>query len=275
MRRAIDTSKKILENANGKKVYILHEIVHNSSVVEQLKKMGAITVDTLSEIPHGACVIFSAHGVADSVENEAAQRGLETIDATCPLVKSVQNRAAALSKAGYTVILFGRAGHRETEGITGRIKGQKILIETLEDAQNFTPEKDTLYTCLSQTTMNKAELELLLAILKKKIPSIKVNANVCPATDERQSAVKKLALKCEIVFVAGSQNSSNTRRLCETAESAVAKAVLVDSPDILDSINLDGIQNAGVAAGASAPEESVQKIIEKLKSLGGAFKGDI
>lgn len=263
VRRAVKIADQLLDNK--KKIYILHELVHNSKVVDALEKRGAITVNTIDEIPDGECTVFSAHGVSDKIENQAASKNLEIVNATCPLVLHVQKLASDLSENGYTIILFGSAHHRETEGIMGRIKGHGHVIETIEQATEFTPVSTEKYACLSQTTMNAATVGKMTDIIKNKIPSLLIHANVCPATDERQEALRELAKKCPVIFVAGSETSSNTRKLCEIAKEAGSVAYLISDASEITHEMIDNIENIGVASGASAPDSAVDEIIKKLE----------
>ena len=248
-------------------VFILHDLVHNESVVNDLLSHGAKIVDEPEGLPPGATLIFSAHGVSEAVEARARALPLNIVDATCPLVRKVQERGAELSKEGHVVLLFGKAGHREVEGILGRIHGEKHLLTNEEDARDFQPDSGRTYACISQTTMNSDVIAEMTAILRGKIPGLVESASVCRATLMRQNAVRELAAKCDLVLVAGSAHSSNTRRLCEIADAQGAQAVLVSGPEDVTPDLLRGAKRVGVTSGASAPDDLVHGILDAVKRI--------
>ena len=230
VRAALDLTADMLKQ-HGPPVFILHELVHNESVVKDLLAKGAKIVDEPDGLPEGATLIFSAHGVSEAVEVRARTLPLNIVDATCPLVRQVQKRGAALSGAGHTVLLFGKAGHREVEGILGRIHGEKHLLTSPDDARAFEPAPGRSYACISQTTMNSDVIAEMTSILRERIPGLVESASVCHATLTRQNAVRELAAKCDLVLVAGSAHSSNTLRLREIAAEQGARTELVSDPE--------------------------------------------
>ena len=258
LNRTMDELKR-----HGAPVFILHDLVHNESVVNDLLSRGAKIVDEPEGLPPGATLIFSAHGVSEEVEARAKALPLNIVDATCPLVRKVQERGAALSKEGHVVLLFGKAGHREVEGILGRIHGEKHLL-------TFQPVPGRTYACISQTTMNSDVIAKMTAILREKIPGLVESASVCRATLKRQNAVRELAAKCDLVLVAGSAHSSNTRRLCEIVESQGARAELVSGPEAVTPELLRGANCVGVTSGASAPDGLVRGIFDAGKRIAAA-----
>ena len=262
LNRTMDELKR-----HGAPVFILHDLVHNESVVNDLLARGAKIVDEPEGLPPGATLIFSAHGVSEEVEARAKALPLNIVDATCPLVRKVQERGAALSKQGHVVLLFGKAGHREVEGILGRIHGEKHLLTNEEDARDFKPVPGRTYACISQTTMNSDVIAKMTAILREKIPGLVESASVCRATLERQNAVRKLAAQCDLVLVAGSAHSSNTRRLCEIADAQGARAELVSGPEDVTPDLLRGAKRVGVTSGASAPDDLVHGILDAVKRI--------
>ncbi len=266
VRRALAMTDELLKR-HGAPVHILHDLVHNERVVENLRARGVVIVDTPDELPENSLLVFSAHGVSEATEKHARSLPLRIVDATCPLVHLVHKRAAALSEQGFFILLFGKSGHREVEGILGRIPGEKALLENLRDAENFLPQKGTLYACLSQTTFNQATVDEMVRVLRRKIPDLRDEASVCEATRERQLAVRRLARECDIVFIAGSSHSSNTRRLCEIAEEEGAKTILAASPDDVVSAMLADAESVGIASGASAPDDLVAGVAERVKSI--------
>ena len=269
VRNALNLTAEMLKQ-HGPPVFILHDLVHNESVVNDLLSRGAKIVDEPEGLPPGATLIFSAHGVSEAVEARARALPLNIVDATCPLVRKVQERGAELSKEGHVVLLFGKAGHREVEGILGRIHGEKHLLTNEEDARDFQPDPDKTYACISQTTMNSDVIAEMTAILREKIPGLVESASVCRATLMRQNAVRELAAKCDLVLVAGSAHSSNTRRLCEIVESQGARAELVSGPEAVTPELLRGANCVGVTSGASAPDGLVRGIFDAVKRIAAA-----
>lgn len=268
-----------VENAlNGadKPIYVLHEIVHNEYVVDSLKKRGVIFVDDLEEVPPGSTLVFSAHGVSRDTEEHAARLGLRVIDATCPLVKVIHRKAEELERESCRIILFGKRGHREVEGILGRIKSPVDVFESENELTSFVPAVDGReYACLSQTTLNADDVAEMTDIVRRKVGTLRESGGVCRATKDRQDAVKKLTGCCDTVIIVGSEKSSNTKRLCETALSCGAKSILVSGTSELDSSLLADTKNLGIASGASAPEELVRRILAQAVALGFEYSGEI
>jgi 4-hydroxy-3-methylbut-2-enyl diphosphate reductase len=274
----VDRAIEIVERALallGAPIYVRHEVVHNRFVVESLRTRGAVFVDELSDVPDGHSVIFSAHGVSQSVREEAKQRQLRVFDATCPLVTKVHLEVARRCRDGYEVILIGHRGHPEVEGTMGQCMADSDnsrihLVVTAKDAEGVDighPEKIAFVT---QTTLSIDDTQQIISALQKRFPNIigpKKN-DICYATQNRQDAVKELAMQCDLVLVVGSPNSSNSNRLREIAEKFGPPAHLIDGADDIDPRWLDGKHHIGVTAGASAPEVLVESVIDKLKAWG-------
>jgi len=265
--RAIEIVKKTLIKF-GSPVYVRHEIVHNTQVVESLKKLGAIFVEELNEIKDNSRpVIFSAHGVPKSVPNEALNRKMFYIDATCPLVTKVHREAERLNKNGYKIILIGHKDHPEVIGTMGQIPKENItLIETTEDARNIQINGTVAY--VTQTTLSVDDTKDIIQILEKRFPEIKapIKEDICYATTNRQNAVKEIAASCDMFFVIGSNNSSNSKRLVEVAKKAgCANAKLVDFKEELPVKEIISCNKIGLTSGASAPEKLVQSFILEMK----------
>ncbi|MDQ7074522.1 MAG: 4-hydroxy-3-methylbut-2-enyl diphosphate reductase [Gammaproteobacteria bacterium] len=275
--RAIEIVERALE-LFGAPIYVRHEVVHNRFVVNNLREKGAIFVDHLSEIPDDATVIFSAHGVSKTVEENAKQRGLKIFDATCPLVTKVHLEVARYAKNHTEVILIGHAGHPEVEGTMGRFDsslGSKIhLVETVEDAKNLQVEHPEKLAYVSQTTLSVDDTHAIIQQLSERFPAITAprRNDICYATQNRQDAVKTLAKESDLVLVVGSANSSNSNRLREIAEKSGIPAYLIDGPDDIRESWLEGKKEVGLTAGASAPEVLVQAVINRLKSMGANAK---
>ncbi|WP_019518902.1 4-hydroxy-3-methylbut-2-enyl diphosphate reductase [Faucicola boevrei] len=256
-------------------IYVRHEVVHNKFVVEDLARRGAIFVEELDEVPDGAVVIFSAHGVSKAVEDEAQRRDLTVFDATCPLVTKVHIEVGKFAKTGMDAILIGHAGHPEVEGTMGRFDtqfGGKIhLIEDVNDVENLDLPTDSELAFVTQTTLSMDDTAGVIDALKDKFPKIHAprKDDICYATQNRQDAVKDLAKNCEIVLVVGSPNSSNSNRLRELAERLGAKAFLIDNASQMDKAWFDNVKSVGVTAGASAPEILIQEVLDTLQSWGG------
>ncbi|MGL5291156.1 MAG: 4-hydroxy-3-methylbut-2-enyl diphosphate reductase [Vibrionaceae bacterium] len=254
-------------------IYVRHEVVHNRFVVEGLKARGAIFVEELAEVPHGAIVIFSAHGVAQSVREEAKLRGLQVFDATCPLVTKVHMEVARASRKNAEVVLIGHAGHPEVNGTMGQYastQGAIYLIEKVEDVEKLQiKQPDDLYF-VSQTTLSIDETKSIVAALRARFANIQGphKDDICYATQNRQDAVRELALHSDVVIVVGSKNSSNSNRLRELAQKMGVPAYLVDQAQDIDASWLQGCAVVGISAGASAPQQLVELIIDKIKSLG-------
>jgi len=275
--RAIEIVKRAIESF-GAPIYVRHEVVHNRFVVEDLRQRGAIFVEELDEVPTGATVIFSAHGVSQAVRAEAAERGLKIFDATCPLVTKVHIEVARHCRNGRDVVLIGHEGHPEVEGTMGQWrqedgKGKIYLVEDVEDALALDVEQPDNFAYTTQTTLSVDETRDVIEALKKKFPLIQgpKHDDICYATQNRQDAVRELASQCDLVLVVGSINSSNSNRLRELSEKEGCEAYLIDGAEFIKPEWLMGRKNIGVTAGASAPEVLVQGVIAKLQALGGGL----
>ena len=272
----VDRAIEIVERALdifGMPVYVRHEVVHNRFVVDDLTSKGAVFVEELDQIPDGATVIFSAHGVPQSVRARAAQRELNVFDATCPLVTKVHLEVARHARAAEEVILIGHAGHPEVEGTLGQYDGQmggKIyLVETLEDIERLQVNDPDNLAYVTQTTLSVDDTRLIIDHLRERFPAIRGprKDDICYATQNRQDAVRELAQKVDAFLVLGSTNSSNSNRLRELAEKQGVPAYLIDGADDIDTAWLDSASAIGVTAGASAPEILVQQVINRLEDL--------
>jgi 4-hydroxy-3-methylbut-2-en-1-yl diphosphate reductase len=247
------------------------EIVHNKHVVEQLRERGAIFVDELDDsIPEGAITVFSAHGVAPSVHDEAQRRELRTIDATCPLVTKVHREAVKFAAEGYTIVLIGHSGHEEVEGTMGEAPDDIVLVESEEDVDNLVVDDPERLAYISQTTLSVDETRTIINRLRERFPSIvgPRTDDICYATTNRQAAVKQMADACDLVLVIGSRNSSNSNRLVEVAREHGAASHLIDHEGQVQEEWLDGARVVGISSGASAPEELVQRLIEFFRARG-------
>ena len=254
-------------------IYVRHEVVHNRFVVDGLKERGAIFVDELTEVPDDNIVIFSAHGVSQAVRKEAERRGLKVFDATCPLVTKVHLEVTRASKRGTECILIGHAGHPEVEGTMGQYdnpEGGIYLVESSDDVATLEVKNpNALYYC-SQTTLSVDDTEDVIDALRQRFPKIEGprKDDICYATQNRQDAVRELAQDCQVLFVVGAQNSSNSNRLRELAEKIGAKAYLIADEACIQKEWLDGVEHIGVTAGASAPEVLVKRVIQRLLDWG-------
>ena len=268
--RAISIVEKALEKF-GAPIYVRHEVVHNKFVVDGLRAKGAIFIEELKDVPPGATLIYSAHGVSKAVQDEAAERGFRVFDATCPLVTKVHKEVARLDGQGYQVIMIGHAGHPEVEGTMGQLpEGAILLVETVADVAKLEVRNPEKLAHVSQTTLSVDETRDIIAALRERFPAIKSphKEDICYATTNRQEAVKALADECDIVIVVGSPNSSNSNRLREVAALRGVEAYMVDNASYLQREWFDGKKSVGVTAGASAPEVLVQEVIDTLKSWG-------
>lgn len=267
--RAIEIAERALA-VHGAPVYVFHEIVHNRHVVEDLAARGAIFVDDIASIPEGAVTVFSAHGVATAVVKAAHARGLQVIDATCPLVTKVHLQAERYSQRGYTLVIVGHAGHEEVEGTRGSISGPVHVVGTIEDIEALPmgPEESVAY--VTQTTLSMDDTWDLIDALERRYPDIVGPGldDICYATANRQRAVRKLTERVDLVIVVGAHNSSNSNRLQEVAADHGVPARLIEEADDLDPIWLEGVESVGVTAGASTPERLVQGVCERLRELG-------
>ncbi|RSM87013.1 4-hydroxy-3-methylbut-2-enyl diphosphate reductase [Kibdelosporangium aridum] len=268
--RAVVTVEKALETY-GPPVYVRKEIVHNKHVVETLRERGAIFVDQTEEVPEGALVVFSAHGVSPQVHQEAAERNLRTIDATCPLVTKVHNEAKRFARDDYDILLIGHEGHEEVEGTAGEAPDHVQLVDTAEDAARVEVRDPSKVIWLSQTTLSVDETMERVDQLRERFPMLSdpPSDDICYATSNRQYAVKTMAPQCELVIVVGSQNSSNSKRLVEVALQAGAKAsYLVDFAHQIDETWLEGVSTVGVTSGASVPDNLVMDVLAFLADRG-------
>ncbi|KND22875.1 4-hydroxy-3-methylbut-2-enyl diphosphate reductase [Enhydrobacter aerosaccus] len=272
--RAIEIVNVCLERFEPP-IYVRHEVVHNKFVVEDLANRGAVFVEELDEVPDGAIVIFSAHGVSKAVEDEAERRDLTVFDATCPLVTKVHIEVNKFAKTGVDAVLIGHAGHPEVEGTMGRFDpqygGRIHLIEDVVDVANLDLPADTELAFVTQTTLSMDDTAEVIDALKNKFPKIHAprKDDICYATQNRQDAVKELAARCQVVLVVGSPNSSNSNRLRELAERLGAKAHLIDNAGEMQKDWFAGVDTVGVTAGASAPEVLIQEVLDTLQSWGG------
>jgi 4-hydroxy-3-methylbut-2-enyl diphosphate reductase len=278
--RAIEIVNRALE-VYGAPVYVRHEVVHNKTVVEELRNKGAVFVQEVSEVPTGALIIFSAHGVSKQVRRDAEARNLKIFDATCPLVTKVHLEVSKLADQEKETILIGHQGHPEVEGTLGQyepqnrsLKGNTYLVEDLADVQRLKVRDPTRLAYVTQTTLSVDDTTLIIKALKDRFPAIKGprKDDICYATQNRQDAVKKLAEQCELILVVGSANSSNSNRLRELAERLGAKSYLIDDEaEIRDEWLRDNIK-IGVTSGASAPESLVKRVIARIEAAGGQFE---
>jgi 4-hydroxy-3-methylbut-2-enyl diphosphate reductase len=279
--RAIEIVKRALESL-GAPIYVRHEVVHNRYVVDELKHRGAIFVEELDEVPDGATVIFSAHGVSQAVRAEADRRGLKVFDATCPLVTKVHLEVARQCRAGRDMVLVGHAGHPEVEGTMGQWNravgsGEIHLVEDLDDVATLEVAQPGNLAYTTQTTLSVDDTRGIIEALKAKFPAIQGprNDDICYATQNRQDAVRELARQCDLVLVVGSPNSSNSNRLRELAEREGVEAYLIDGAIEIDPRWVAGRHHIGVTAGASAPDVLVRGVVERLQQLGAQVVREI
>ncbi|XVS65258.1 4-hydroxy-3-methylbut-2-enyl diphosphate reductase [Actinosynnema sp. CA-299493] len=268
--RAVVTVEKALEQY-GAPVYVRKEIVHNKHVVETLSRRGAIFVDETDEVPEGALVVFSAHGVSPAVHEEAASRQLRTIDATCPLVTKVHNEAKRFAREDYDILLIGHEGHEEVEGTYGEAPSHIQLVDTAEDVDKVVVRDPSKVVWLSQTTLSVDETMVRVRQLQDRFPDLQEppSDDICYATSNRQTAVKTMAPECDLVLVVGSKNSSNSVRLVEVALQAGARAsYLIDYANEVDLAWLEGVATVGVTSGASVPDILVMELLEFLATHG-------
>ena len=272
--RAIDIVERAI-SLFGAPIYVRHEVVHNVHVVERLRRMGAVFVDELDQVPDGATVIFSAHGVPAAVENEAARRALTVFDATCPLVTKVHMEVSRYAREGRDVVLIGHAGHPEVEGTMGRFDtangGHMHLVENVEQASQLQVRDASRLAFVTQTTLSVDDTAAIVNTLRERFPSLASprREDICYATQNRQDAVKELIASCDVLVVVGSITSSNSNRLRELAERAGRPGYLIDDATFLQREWFEGKQAVGVTAGASAPEALVQQVVERLREWGG------
>ncbi|WP_249010083.1 4-hydroxy-3-methylbut-2-enyl diphosphate reductase [Conexibacter sp. DBS9H8] len=267
--RAVQTVARALE-IHGAPVYVRKEIVHNKHVVEKLRERGAVFVESENEVPEGATAVFSAHGVSPEVHANASARGLNTIDATCPLVTKVHREAIKFAAEGYTIVLIGHQGHEEVEGTMGEAPDSIVLVESVADVDALTVPDDTRIAYISQTTLSVDETAEVIVRLRERFPHITGprTDDICYATTNRQAAVKELARACDLVLVIGSRNSSNSNRLVEVAREHGADAHLIDNESQVQEEWLDGVGVLGITSGASAPETLVQNLVAHFRARG-------
>lgn len=268
--RAIEIVERALLKY-GPPVYVRHEIVHNKTVVDDLRAKGAVFVEEIDEIPQGAITVFSAHGVARKVEQAAGARGLEVIDATCPLVAKVHIEGQRYAQNGREVVLIGHEGHAEVEGTLGQIDGLVHLVGTVKDVERLTLRDPAQVAYVTQTTLSVDDTRDIIAALKRRFPAIKGPdvRDICYATQNRQQAVRELAAQADVILVIGAKNSSNSNRLREIAEDLDVPSYLIDDARSLDPAWLENKRVVGVTAGASAPEAVVEELVRRLRELGG------
>jgi 4-hydroxy-3-methylbut-2-enyl diphosphate reductase len=267
--RAIDIVERAI-GLFGAPIHVRHEVVHNRYVVERLRALGAVFVEELDEVPDGATVIFSAHGVSRAVQAEAHRRGLNVFDATCPLVTKVHVEVAKMRESGREIIMIGHHGHPEVEGTMGQSQGGMYLVETLGDVAQLNVTDPANLAFVTQTTLSVDDASQIVAALKVRFPNIvgPKKDDICYATQNRQDAIKILAQQCDVVIVVGSPNSSNSNRLREVAANQNIAAYMVDNARELKQEWLTGKTRVGVTAGASAPEVLVQEVVARLRELG-------
>jgi len=269
----VDRAIEIVERAlitHGAPIYVRHEIVHNTYVVNDLRAKGAMFVRELDEVPAGGTVVFSAHGVSKAVQKEAASRGLRVFDATCPLVTKVHVEVSKMHAAGYEIVMIGHEGHPEVEGTMGQLAAGMHLVETIADVDKLKVRDPERVAYVTQTTLSLDDAAAIIEALKRRFPGIAEpkRADICYATQNRQDAVKFMAPQVDIVIVVGSPNSSNSNRLREVAERFGVPAFLVDTAAQLDPVWFEGRRRVGVTAGASAPEVLVEELLTALKAMG-------
>jgi 4-hydroxy-3-methylbut-2-enyl diphosphate reductase len=269
----VDRAIEIVEHALAKfgaPIYVRHEIVHNTYVVNDLKTKGAIFIEALDEVPSGATLVFSAHGVSRAVQDEARARGFQIFDATCPLVTKVHVEVAKLAKEGFEFIMIGHTGHPVVEGTMGLLDGGIHLVEDAHDVSRISPKQTTKLAVVTQTTLSVDDAAEIAAAIKARFPNVREpkQQDICYATQNRQDAVKLMSPQVDLMVVVGSPTSSNSNRLAEVARKLGTPAYMVDSADELRPQWFDGCRRVGLTAGASAPEILVTQVIERLKALG-------
>ncbi|SAY50438.1 4-hydroxy-3-methylbut-2-enyl diphosphate reductase [Neisseria weaveri] len=268
--RAISIVERALEEF-GAPIYVRHEVVHNKFVVDNLRDKGAVFIEDLADVPEGATLIYSAHGVSKAVQDEAEARGFRVFDATCPLVTKVHKEVARLDEQGYQIIMIGHKGHPEVEGTMGQLpEGTMLLVETVDDVAGLEVRNPDKLSHVSQTTLSVDETKDIIEALRARFPNIRSphKEDICYATTNRQEAVKTLASECDIVIVVGSPNSSNSNRLREVAAQRGIDSYMVDNAGYLKLEWFEGKRKVGVTAGASAPEVLVQEVVSAIQSWG-------
>jgi 4-hydroxy-3-methylbut-2-enyl diphosphate reductase len=274
--RAVDIVELALE-AYGAPVYVHHEIVHNTYVVEQLRRRGAIFVETIAEVPSGSVLVFSAHGVPPTVRDEAKERSLRVIDATCPLVTKVHMEALKFARERRSIILIGHRDHQEIIGTSGEAPDRTLVVDSVAAVDALQVDDPERLAFLTQTTLSLYDTQEIVARLRQRFPKIigPASDDICYATQNRQEAVEHVAKDVDLILVVGSQNSSNSNRLVELAERLHVKARLIDSADHIDPVWLNGVRRIGLTAGASAPEVLVEQVSERLAQFGFTDQRDL
>jgi 4-hydroxy-3-methylbut-2-enyl diphosphate reductase len=267
--RAIEIVERALQKF-GRPIYVRHEIVHNTYVVNDLKDKGAIFIEELDDVPPGATLVFSAHGVSKAVQDEARRRGFQIFDATCPLVTKVHVEVAKLHKEGYEFIMIGHKGHPEVEGTMGQLDSGIHLVEDVEDVARVQPGQTDKLAVVTQTTLSVDDAAEIAAAVKARFPNVREPKmqDICYATQNRQDAIKIMSPQVDVVIVVGSPTSSNSNRLAELARKLGVESYMVDSPDELQAGWLQGKSRVGLTAGASAPEILVKQVIDRVKAMG-------
>ena len=276
----VDRAIAIVEQAlaqQGAPIYVRHEVVHNKFVVDDLRAKGAVFVDELDEVPSGATVIFSAHGVSRAVRAEADRRGLKVFDATCPLVTKVHVEVQKMHDAGREIVMIGHAGHPEVEGTMGQLETGVYLVDSVDEVEGLVVSDPSKLAYVTQTTLSVDDASAIVEALRRRFPEIigPKKDDICYATQNRQDAVKILSPQVDVVIVVGSPNSSNSNRLREVAAKRGVPAYMVDRASQLDPAWLAGVQRVGISAGASAPEVLVREVVEALRSLGARSIRDL
>ena len=268
VQRAIDIVEGALEKF-GAPIYVRHEIIHNRFVVDQLKAKGVVFVDEIDDIPDGSITIFSAHGVSDKVENEASERELPVIDATCPLVKKVHLQVAKFEKLGCEIVLIGHRGHPEVEGTAGRSKSSVHIVANSAEVEQLEIQNPEKVAYVTQTTLSVDDTQKTIDVLRSKFPAIKSPStdDICFASQNRQQAVRELAHHVDLVLVIGAANSSNSNRLVDIGRKAGVPSFLIETPEQIDVDLLGTAERVGLTAGASVPEELIEIVIKRLQSL--------
>ena len=267
--RAVDTVEEALERW-GPPVYVRKQIVHNVHVVRDLEARGAVFVESEEDVPVGATVVFSAHGVAPSVHENARRRELRTVDATCPLVTKVHSEARHYAADGYTIVLVGHAGHEEVEGTMGEAPDSIVLVESVEDAERLELPDSERIAYITQTTLSVDETEAIVDVLKRRFPAIEApkKDDICYATTNRQRAVKRMLGEVDLLLVIGSRNSSNSNRLVDVARAGGVPSYLIDDETEIDDRWFDGVESVGITSGASAPESLVRRVLAWFEERG-------
>lgn len=267
--RAVETVERALEQ-RGAPVYVRRQIVHNAHVVRELEERGAVFVESEEDVPEGATVVFSAHGVAPSVYANARARRLATVDATCPLVSKVHAEARHYAARGYTILLIGHAGHEEVEGTTGEAPDAIVLVESVGEARRLELPQTERLAYLTQTTLSVSETAEIVGVLRRRFPGIEAprKEDICYATTNRQAAVKDLLGDADLLLVIGSRNSSNSNRLVEVARAGGVPAHLIDDETEIDEAWLEGVEAVGITSGASAPESLVRRVVDWFEARG-------